>query len=153
MHAYSLSCVQFFETPWTVTHQAPLSIRFLRQAYWSRLLFPSPGDLLKPGTEPGSSALAGRFFTVWVTRETHACILGLFICVLIFATPWTVACRLLCPWDFPSKNTGVGCHPVLQGIFLTQGSSPHLLHFLHCRWILYWWAPGEAQGSPVIPKY
>ena len=35
--------------------------------------------------------------------------------------------RLLCPWDFPDKNTGVGCHFLLQGIFLTQGSNPHLL--------------------------
>ena len=79
MHAYLLSCVQFFETPWTVAHQAPLSMGFLRQAYWSQLLFPSPGDLLSPGTEPGSSALAGRYFTVWATREAHACIHNLFI--------------------------------------------------------------------------
>ena len=43
-----------------------------------------------------------------------------------------------CPWNFPGKNTGVGCHFVLQGIFLTQGSSPHLLHLLHWgRQILY----------------
>ena len=42
--------------------------------------------------------------------------------------------RLLCPWDFPGKNTGVGCHFLLQGIFLTQGSNPDLLH---CRQILY----------------
>ena len=34
-----------------------------------------------------------------------------------------------CPWDFPGKNTGVGCHFLLQGIFLTQGSNPHLLHW------------------------
>ena len=38
--------------------------------------------------------------------------------------------RLLCPWDFPGKNTGVGCHLLLQEIFPTQGSNPHLLH---CR--------------------
>ena len=38
-------------------------------------------------------------------------------------------CRLLCPLDFPLKNTGVGCHFLLQGIFLTQGSNPHLLHW------------------------
>ena len=38
--------------------------------------------------------------------------------------------RLLCPWDFPSKNIGVGCHFFLQGIFLTQGSKPHLASFL-----------------------
>ena len=39
-----------------------------------------------------------------------------------FATPWTVAYRLLCPWDFPGKNTGVGCHFLLQGILPTQGN-------------------------------
>ena len=42
--------------------------------------------------------------------------------------------RLLCPWGFPGKNTGVGCHALLQGIFLTQGSNPNLLH---CRRVLY----------------
>ena len=36
--------------------------------------------------------------------------------------------RLLCPWDFPGKNTGVGCHFLLQGIFLSQGSNPRLLY-------------------------
>ena len=39
--------------------------------------------------------------------------------------------RLLCPWDFPGKNTGVGCHFLLQGIFATQGSKPCLLHLLY----------------------
>ena len=42
--------------------------------------------------------------------------------------------RLLCPWDFPGKGAGVGCHFLLQGIFPTQGSKPG---FLHCRQILY----------------
>ena len=37
--------------------------------------------------------------------------------------------RLLCQWNFPGKNTGVGCHFLLQGIFSTQGSNPHLLHW------------------------
>ena len=37
--------------------------------------------------------------------------------------------RLLCPWDFPGKNTGVGCHFLLQGTFPTQGSNLHLLHW------------------------
>ena len=46
-------------------------------------------------------------------------------------TPWTVASRLLCPWDSPGKNTGVGCHALLQGIFLTQGSGLCLLCLLH----------------------
>ena len=42
--------------------------------------------------------------------------------------------RLLCPWDLPGKNTGVGCHFLLQGIFPTQGVNPGLLY---CRQILY----------------
>ena len=45
------------------------------------------------------------------------------------ATPLTVPARLLCSWDFPGKNTGVGCHFLLQGLFQTQGSSPCLLHW------------------------
>ena len=39
--------------------------------------------------------------------------------------------RLFCPWDSPGKNTGEGCHALLQGIYLTQGSNWHLLGFLH----------------------
>ena len=46
-----------------------------------------------------------------------------------FVTPWTVAFRLLCPWDFLGKNTAVGCHFLHQGIFLTQGSNLCLLHW------------------------
>ena len=42
--------------------------------------------------------------------------------------------RLLCPWNFPGKNTGVGCHALLQGSFLTQGLNLGLLHY---RQILY----------------
>ena len=60
-----------------------------------------------------------------------------------FVTLWTVAARLLCSWDFPGKNTGVGCHFLLQGIFLTQGLNLSLLR---------WQAdslPLSHQGSPV----
>ena len=46
-----------------------------------------------------------------------------------FETPRTVAARFLYSWDFPGENTGVGCHFLLQGIFLTQGSNSHLLHW------------------------
>ena len=49
--------------------------------------------------------------------------------------------RLLCPEDSPGKNTGVGCHVLLQGIFPTQGLNPSLLCLLHCRRILYPWSP------------
>ena len=52
---------------------------------------------------------------------------------LTLVTPWTVVTSLLCPRGFPSKNAGVGCHFLLQGIFLTQRSNPCLLHLLHGR--------------------
>ena len=71
-------CVQLFETLWTVTHQAPLSMGFSRQEYWSRLPCPSPGDLPDPGKgtniklfELTTPALASRFFTHWATWEAH----------------------------------------------------------------------------------
>ena len=51
------SHVQLFATPWTVAHQAPPSMGFSRQEYWSGLPFPSPGDLPDPGIEPRSLAL------------------------------------------------------------------------------------------------
>ena len=61
--------------------------------------------------------------------------------------PRTVACtRLLRPWNFLGKNTGVGCHFLLQGIFLTQGSNPGLPH---CRQTLYHLS---HQGSPMPKK-
>ena len=47
-----------------------------------------------------------------------------------------------CPWDSPGKDTGVGCHALLQGIFQTQGSKLHLLHFLH-------WQVGSL---PLVPS-
>ena len=52
-----LSCVQHFATPWTVARQAPLSMGFPRQEYWSGLPFPSLGDLPETGIKPGSPAL------------------------------------------------------------------------------------------------
>ena len=59
-------------------------------------------------------------FSKYNISVLRACVLSH---VWLFATPWTVAHRLLYPWNFPGKNTGV----VLQGIFLTQGSNPHLI--------------------------
>ena len=49
--------------------------------------------------------------------------------VRFFATPRTVPARFLCPWNFPGKNTGVGCHFLLQEFFLTQRLNPGLLHW------------------------
>ena len=77
----------------------------------------------------------------------HTCVLSHFSCVWLFATLWIVACQTPCPWDSPGKNTGVGCHALLQGIFLTQGWNLYLLCLLH------WQAgslPLEPPGKPLI---
>ena len=113
----------FKQTPWW---EAPYFISI------------SPGFLMKP---------AKYFLNLWmhisidkknhihVNREnrfssniidTHA---KLFSHVWLFVTPWTEDSRLFCPWDFPGKNSGVGCHFLLQGIFLNQGLNLHLLHW------------------------
>ena len=74
--------------------------------------------------------------------------------VWLFETPWTaIAHEASLPMEFSDKNTGVGCHSFLQGIFLTQGLNMGLLH---CRQFLYWlsyqrspmlqWVYIEAQG-------
>ena len=61
--------------------------------------------------------------------------------------------RLLCPWDSPGKNIGVGFHFLLQGIFLTQGSNQRLLHLLHWQvdffFFFYHYATWEAQAGQV----
>ena len=66
--------------------------------------------------------------------------------VQLFETPWTVAHQALCPWNPPGKNTGVGCHDLLQGIFLTQGLN-------HVSWIgrqvLYHEPPGNWNSSAL----
>ena len=62
------------DTLWTVAQQAPLSMGFSRQEYWSGLPCPPPGDLSNGGIEPASltsPALAVRFFTASVTWEAH----------------------------------------------------------------------------------
>ena len=61
--------------------------------------------------------------------------------------------RLLCPWDSPGENTGVGCRFLLKGIFLTRGSNRSLLCHLHCRQILYGWATGEACALCVSTQW
>ena len=64
--ARSLFSVRLFTTPWTIAHQAPLSMGFSRQEHWNELACPSPGDLPDPGIKPVSpcsSCIAGKFFT------------------------------------------------------------------------------------------
>ena len=70
-------------------------------------------------------------------------LLSRFSRVRLCATPWTAAHQVPRPWDSPGKNTGVGCHFLLQGYFPTQGWN---LGFLHCRQILH---QLSYEGSPI----
>jgi len=60
-------------TPWTAAHQAPLSMGFSRQGYWSGLPFPSLGDLPNPGIKPGSPALQEDSLPTELQGKPHAC--------------------------------------------------------------------------------
>ena len=76
---------------------------------------------------------------IWGLRKKKCvCVLSF---VQLFLALWTKPARLLSPWNSPGKNTGVGCHFLLQGIFLTQGSNLHLL----CLW--HW----QADSLPLAP--
>jgi len=70
-------------------------------------------------------------------------------CVQLFGTPWTIAHQAL-SCNFPGKNTGAGCHFLLQEIFPTQGLNLHLLNLLHCRWILYHCTTWEVPFIHVV---
>ena len=72
------------------------------------------------------------------------CCLGTKLSPTLLKASGLYPARLLCPWDFPGNNTGVGCHFLLQHIFPTQGLNPGLLH---CRQILYHWGIWETHAG------
>ena len=76
----------------------------------------------------------------------HVCMLSPFSLVWLCVTLWTVACRLLSPCNSADKNTGVGYHALLQGIFLTQGSNP-----ISC--LLHWQACSLPLAPPREPLF
>ena len=83
----SLSHVRLFATPWTAAYQAPPSMGFSRQEYWSGMPFPSPGDLPNPGIEPGSPALQAdanthTFFSILFSTMVYHRILNTVLCAL-----------------------------------------------------------------------
>ena len=107
-------------------------MEFSRQEHCSGLPFPSPGHPPNPGVEPGSPALQGDSLPAESPGKSKKLSPSLLtesesevtqLCPTL-GDPF----RLLCPQDFPSKDTGVGCHFLLQGIFLTQGSDSGLPH-------------------------
>ena len=80
--------------------------------------------------QPFNASLVSHLFPphIWLRVCVCVCVRALSH-VWLFVTPWIVACQA--PWNFPGKNTGVKCHFLLQGIFLTQGLNPSFLCFLH----------------------
>ena len=78
LHVCSVTSLQLhFATIWTVAHQAPLSVGFSRQEYWSGLLYPPPGDLPDPGIKPMSSAL--QVDSLLLNQKGCPCILYIII--------------------------------------------------------------------------
>ena len=71
----------------------------------------------------------------------HDLVISCFSWVQFFVTLWTVAHQLLCSWDSPGRNTGVGCHTLLPRIFSTRGLNPRLSCLLH-------W---QAGSLPLVP--
>ena len=102
------SCVCLFVTPWTVASQAPLSMGFSRQEYWSGLACPPPGDLPNPQSVPmslTSPALAGRFFSTNTTWEA----------------PWFLLWQHFPPHHHPAasyQKNPVSCYPCFCLLFL-----------------------------------
>ena len=130
MWSQSLSCVWFFVTPWTVACQAPQSMALSQQEYWSRLPFPPSGNLPDPRKDPtciSYSPCAGRWILYhWATWEAleRSVKMKSLIHVLLFATPWTVACQAPLSMGFSKQE--YWSHFLLQRIFLTEGSNSGL---------------------------
>ena len=119
------SRVRLFATLWTVAHQAPLSLGFFRQEYWSGLPCPPPGDLPNLETEPMflmSPVLAGVLCTASATWEAQSVscsdLSDSFRPHGLYSPPGLSVQGIV-----KARKTGVGSHSLLQGIFLTQGSS------------------------------
>ena len=91
-------------------------MEFSRQEYWSGLPCLSPGALSNQGTEPGSPALQADSLPLAPPDSTYILLLSHFSRVRLCATHRQQPTRLPCPWDSPDKNTGVGCHFLLQRV-------------------------------------
>ena len=135
-----LSRVRLLATPWTAAHQAPPSMGFSRQEYWSGVPLPSPVHI---------STIVVSYV---VHNNNSLCLLQISFGAVTQSCPTLRAHglqppRVLYPWDSPGKNTGVGFHFFLQRIFPTQGSNPRLLRLLHWQVRSLPLAP---QGSPFF---
>ena len=142
----SLHRVQLCITPWTIALQIPLFLEFSRKEYQSGFPFPFPGDLPNSGIKPRSPELQ-----TWNLQadslpseppgKPKVCV-SHFSPVSLFVTPWTIAVQAPLSMEQSRQEYGVGCHSLLQMIFLTQGLN---LGLPYCRGSLYYLS---YQGSP-----
>ena len=146
----SLSGVRFFVTPWTVAHQAPLSMVFSRQEYWSGLPCPPPGDLPDPGMGPRSPSLQANSLPSGPPGKPQRSYAVLCLVAQL--------CAILCdPMDCSPPGSSV--HGILQARKLewvttscSRGFSwprdPIRVSWVSClAGILYHWATWEAPTS------
>ena len=117
-----------------VTHSRLLAgtLKFTSVSLFSGQLVPAPVPARRYLKQPPTwhFLLLLCFRTLWWRM-----VVQLLSCVQLLRPHGLWPARLLCPWDSPGKHVGVGCHFLLQGIFLIQRLNPGLLH---CRQILYW---------------
>ena len=101
-----LSCVQLFATLWTEAHQAPLSMGFSWQEYWSGLPFPPPEDLPDSGIEPMSPAFQEDSFTAEPPGKPME--LSIHVSLRAYCSPSTESSSMLNNWQILSKSLGEG---------------------------------------------
>ena len=139
-------------TPGTVSRQAPLAMGLSRQESWNGLPCRPPGDL--PASQADSSLSEHQ--GILSTSETSRTLSGNCVCErdgpsVVSSSLWARglrSARLLCPWDSPGKDPGVGCHSLFQGIFLTKGLNPSHPH----RGQKLYHPPDHSNCSPVENK-
>ena len=117
------SHVQLCATPETATHQAPPSLGFSRQEHWSGLPFPSPMHK----SEKWSRSVMSNSLKSHGLQST----------------------RLLCPWAFPGKSTGVGCHCLLHSSDLGAPQNK-VSHYFHCFPIYLPWSDGTRCHDLLV---
>ena len=140
----SLSRVRLLATPWTAAHQAPPSTGCSRQEYWSGVPLPSPFRWLHNIEQRSLCYVVDPCWwsvfavaAVWLYSRS---VLGSGFSHSVVSNSLQPH-RLLGPGNFPGKNTGAGCHFLLQGTFLTQRPNPHLLGLLP-------WLEGSLPPAP-----
>ena len=147
----ALSHVWLFATLWTVVHQAPLSMGFSRQEYWSGSPCPPPRDLLNPGIEPMSPASSGILYH-WASREAHihCTVVQLLSSVQLFAhqglhhatlpclSPSSGVCSNSCPLS-PNAIHLILCLPLLLLLSVFPSIRVFFNESVFCnRWPKYW---------------